>query len=118
MEVRRVFSKNAAYQKFQVLKANRQKRRRYGAFFVEGVRNINEAVKSGWQVAAFLYAADSPLSGWAADMLATVDAPCHYQLSPALMAELSGKEDTSELLAIANMRPDDFAQLHTPPNPL
>ncbi len=118
MEVRRVFSKNAAYQKFQVLKANRQKRRRYGEFFVEGVRNINEAVKSGWQVAAFLYAADSPLSGWAADMLAAVDAPCHYQLSPALMAELSGKEDTSELLAIANMRPDDFAQLHTPPNPL
>ena len=42
METRRIASRNAAYQKFQVLKTNRQKRRRYGEFFVEGVRNLNE----------------------------------------------------------------------------
>ncbi len=115
---RRVYSKNADFQKFQVLKTNRQKRRRYGEFFVEGVRNINEAVGCGWEIASFLYDPDAPLSGWAREMLASVKTACNYLLAPALMKELSGKEDTSELLAIAKMRPDDFSQLHVPENPL
>lgn len=118
MGICRIYSKNAAYQKFQVLKTNRQKRRRYGEFFVEGVRNLNEAVKNGWQVTSFLYAMDAPLSGWARDMLAQVKTEMNYELAPALMAELSGKGDTSELLAIARQRPDSFSQLGMPENPL
>lgn len=118
MGTQRVYSKNAAYQKFQVLKTNRQKRRRYRVFFVEGVRNLNEAVKNGWQVASFLYDPEAPLSNWARDMLASVRTEVDYHLSPALMRELSGKEETSELLAIVKMRPDDFAQLEAPGNPL
>ncbi len=118
METRRIASRNAAYQKFQVLKTNRQKRRRYGEFFVEGVRNLNEAVKNGWEISSFLYGQGAPLSGWAKDMLADVPTACNYQLAPGLMAELSGKEDTSELLAVVKMRPDDFSQLNTPANPL
>jgi len=115
---RRITSKNATYQKFQVLKSNRAKRRRYGEFFVEGVRNINEAVKNGWGISAFLTAIDAPLSGWAREMLSSVRTQGNFQLAPALMQELSGKEDTSELLAIAKMRPDDFSQLQAPANPL
>ena len=45
MKTVKIYSKNAAYQKFEVLKTNRNKRHRYGEFFVEGVRNINEAEK-------------------------------------------------------------------------
>lgn len=118
METRRIASRNAAYQKFQVLKTNRQKRHRYGEFFVEGVRNLNEAVKNGWEIASFLYGQGAPLSGWARDMLANVPTECNYQLAPGLMEDLSGKEDTSELLAVVKMRPDDFSQLNTPENPL
>ncbi len=115
---RRVYSKNADYQKFQVLKTNRQKRRRYGQFLVEGVRNINEAVRGGWEIVSFLYSPEAPLSGWAGELLATVKTQVNYRLAPALMEELSGKEDTSELLAIAAMRPEDFSQLKMPENPL
>ena len=39
MNTVRVMSKNAAYQKFEVLRTNRNKRYRYGEFLVEGVRN-------------------------------------------------------------------------------
>ena len=49
-----IYSKNADYQKFQVLKTNRNKRHRYGEFFVEGVRNLNQARENGWEFAAFL----------------------------------------------------------------
>ena len=50
-----IYTKNAAYQKFEVLKTNRNKRYKYNEFLVEGVRSLNEAVKNGWKINAFLY---------------------------------------------------------------
>lgn len=106
MPTSRIFSKNATFQKFVVLKTNRYKRYTYGEFMVEGVRNINEAVACGFTIISWLYADEKPLSGWAQELLETVPTECNYLLSPALMAELSSKDDTSELLAIAAMRQD------------
>lgn len=62
MKIERVYAKNAAYQKFEVLKTNRNKRYRYYEFFVEGVRNINEAIRNQWEIISFLYTPDIPLS--------------------------------------------------------
>ncbi len=118
MKLKKVQSKNADYQKFEVLKTNRNKRYKYGEFFVEGVRNLNEAVKNGWQVASFLYTREKPLSNWAEDMLKNVPAEVNYELTAGLMAELSGKEDTSELMAVVKMRRDDLSLLRYPENPL
>lgn len=114
MKSRQILSKNADYQKFEVLKTNRNKRYKYGEFFVEGVRNLNEAVKNGWEISSFLYAPERPLSNWAAEMLGKVKTQVNFQLSPALMAELSGKEDTSELMAVVKMREDDISRLTAP----
>lgn len=44
-----IYSKNSTYQKFEVLKTNRNKRYRYNEFLVEGVRSLNEAVKNHWK---------------------------------------------------------------------
>lgn len=123
MKVKKVYSKGADYQKFEVLKTNRNKRYRYGEFFVEGVRNINEAVKNGWEISAFLYTPEKPLSGWAQDMLASERAKELFQLPAAFMAELSGKEETSELMAVVKMRKgetplDELSLLRYPENPL
>jgi len=100
-KVEEIFSKNAAYQKFEVLKSNRNKRHRYGEFIVEGVRNINEAVKNGWHVKSFIYSRKRKLSRWAQDLLPL--APINYALADNLMAELSDRDETSELLAILGM---------------
>lgn len=118
MKIEKIYSKNAQYQKFEVLKTNRNKRHRYGEFFVEGVRNINEAVKNGWTVSSFIYEAGRPLSGWAKDMLAKVKTEVNFELTPQLMADLSGKDEPSELLAVVKMRKDDLRQLGSPENPL
>jgi TrmH family RNA methyltransferase len=118
MKTVRVYSKNADYQRFEVLKTNRNKRYRYFEFFVEGVRNINEAIKNGWDFYSFLYAPDKPLSNWAVDMLHTVKTDVNYELSECLMAELSGKTDTSELMAVVKMRKDCFTRLPITENPL
>ncbi len=107
MKRKQVRTKSAEYQKFEVLKTNRNKRHRYGEFFVEGVRNINGAVENGWEISSFLYSPELGLSGWAKEMLEKVKTEVNFELSPELLQELSGKEDTSELLAVVKMREDD-----------
>lgn len=95
--------RNASYQQLQGLKENRTKRLRQGAFFVEGVRNINQAIATGWKIRSFIYS-EGELSDWAGDILASVETEVNYQLSSGLMAELSSKEDVSELMAVVEMR--------------
>lgn len=116
--IKDIYSRDADFQKFQVLRSNRNKRHRYGEFLVEGVRNLNQAAENGWSFSALLYARGRELSGWARDMLAQVKALVHYRLSPELLEELSGKEDSSELMAVVKMRPGDLALLPLPENPL
>ncbi len=111
MKKKQISGKNADYQKFEVLKTNRNKRYRYREFFVEGVRNLNEAVKNGWEIVSFLYAPSLGLSGWAAEMLGKVKTQVNFELAPELMRELSGKEDTSELMAVVKTREDSLSRL-------
>ena len=89
--IRDIYSRDAAFQKLQVLKGNRNKRHRYGQFLVEGVRNLNQAVMNGWEISSFVYPRDRELSRWALDMLRDVRAEENLRLSGELMEELSGK---------------------------
>ena len=66
-----VINKNNDYQKFKVLKNNRNKRYKYNQFIVEGVRSLNEAVKNNWNIVSFIYDSNH-LSDWAKCMIETV----------------------------------------------
>ena len=118
MRTEKINSRSAAFQKFEVLKTNRNKRFKYGEFFVEGVRNINNAVENGWHIVSFLYDAERKLSDWAKDKLQTVHTDVNYALKPELLKELSSKEDTSELLAVIKMKSDDFSRIKLSDAPL
>lgn len=117
--IRRVYSKNADWQKLIVLQTNRNKRYRYGEFIVEGVRNINGAINNGWEFVSFIYPPEKQISDWAKNILSSVRCEYHYQLSGELMTELSAKSDTSELMATVKMKypkslpmPDSHAPLY------
>ena len=112
----RITVRNNLFQHIQVLKTNRTKRNRYGEFVVEGVRNINEAVKNGWQIRSFLYG-EGKLSDWANELLASVKTKENYQFSQELMKEMSSKEDTSELMAVVAMKEITPAQMKRSSNP-
>jgi len=99
-----IFSKNSTFQKFEVLKANRNKRHRYGEFIVEGVRNINEAIKNNWHIKSFIYPRKRELSNWAKENL-QLSSGKNYAITDELMAELSNRSEPSELLAILDMTP-------------
>jgi len=110
MKSKRVFSENAAFQMFEVLKTNRNKRYKHRAFLVEGVRNINHAIQYGWEIQSFLYAGETAPSGWARNLLQTVATEVNYELAPHLMEKISDKDETSELMAIVKMK-DEHAKL-------
>lgn len=112
----RVSTKNNIFQRFEVLKTNRNKRYRYNEFLVEGVRSLNEAVKNNWKIKSFLYDKNN-LSDWAADMIRSVSTDMNYCLTAGLMRELSGKEDTSELMAVIEMREDSLETVPLSDNP-
>ena len=109
-------AKNAVYQKFEVLKTNRNKRYRYGEFLVEGVRSLKEALACGWEIRSLIYP-DAALSGWAREYIESTNCQTNYKLSPELMRELSGKTDTSEMMAIIAMREDSLEKVKLSANP-
>ncbi len=75
-------------------------------------------MENGWEIASFLFARDRRLSGWATEMLERVPTKVNFRLSGPLLAELSGKEDSSELLAVVKMRLGGPEILGRPENPL
>ena len=112
----KIYSKNNLFQKFEVLKTNRNKRYKYHEFLVEGVRSLNEAVRNGWKIKSFIFQKNN-LSNWARDMIRNVRTEVNYCLTAGLMAELSNKEDTSELMALIEMREDRLESIRLSDNP-
>lgn len=112
-----VCKKNNIYQHLYVLKTNRKKRYRYREFLVEGVRNINEAVAEGWKIKSFIYSMGD-LSDWANNLLRTVPTKMNYRMSQELMRDLSDKDETSELMAVIEMRECKLSQVNLSDNPL
>lgn len=118
MKAEKIMTKNAVYQKFEVLKRNRNKRYQYREFLVEGVRNIKEAIRNGWKIKSFLYSKERKLSDWAKGVIGNTSTDINYVLSEALLKELSGKEDTSEIMAIIGMRDDTLNNITFSKNPM
>ena len=107
----RVSSRNARFQRWQSLLGNRGKRQRAGEFLVQGVRPISVAAASGWPFRALIYDAARPLSRWAQNLLRTVDT-LQVAMRTDLLAELGEKAETSpELVAVAEMPPDDLDRI-------
>lgn len=111
MPTKKLFSANAAFQHIEVIKTNRNKRYKFGQFFIEGVRNINEAVKNNWKFVSLCYSTEMTLSRWACDIIKNIKTETNYELTAALMSILSSKENPSEIIAVAEMREDGFNRL-------
>ena len=102
MQITHIGKENSTFQQFFALKNNRNKRLHMGQFFVEGVQNIKNAISNDWHIVAFVFSQDKELSKWAKSILHFSD--INYALSSELMNKLSDKTDTSEILAIIEMK--------------
>ncbi|MGP3969400.1 TrmH family RNA methyltransferase [Streptomyces sp. 6N223] len=110
----KVTTRNARFQQWQALLENRAKRQRLGEFLVQGVRPITLAVERGWPLRALLYDGERTLSRWAKELLGAGRAQT-FALASELLAELGDKEDGAEVVAVAEMPPDDLGRVPVGP---
>ncbi len=113
-----VSAPNSAFQVLSSLTTNRAKRHRSRTFLLEGVRPITLALANAWTFDAVIYEADARLSEWAAGVVAGAAAPIRYEMTRDLLAQLSGRDDASELLALVRMRDDDLERIPIRPDAL
>ena len=111
-KIKKVYNENNDFQHVEVLKRNREKRTKYQEFFVEGVQSINYALAYDWPIKTFVYFREKPLSDWAKNILRNSTAELHLELTAALMAKLSDKEEeTSEIIAVVGMTAHDLDRI-------
>jgi tRNA G18 (ribose-2'-O)-methylase SpoU len=109
--MRRISTRNAAFQQWQALLASRTKRQRSGEFVVHGVRPINLALENDWTVRALLYPDGRDLSRWARQALDAAPGAA-VAMAPDLLAELGEKTDEPpELLAVVALPGDDLGRI-------
>jgi len=106
-----VSTANSAFQVLESLVSNRVKRHRSRTFVLEGVQPITQALAHGWTFDAVIYESGAPLSDWATDVISRASAPIRYEMTPELLARLSGKTDASELLGLVGMREESFTRI-------
>ncbi|MDQ3399353.1 MAG: rRNA methyltransferase [Deinococcota bacterium] len=104
-------SENSAFQHLETLRRNRNKRQKHREFVVEGVRQINHALRYNWTVRGFVYSRERPLSAWAEGILQASRAAVHFELPLRLLRKLSHKNEPSELLALLAMPEDDLSRI-------
>ena len=108
--VLRVPTENAVFQHLERLKQSQHARHRFGEFFVEGVKSINQARRHRWPIRSLIYPTGRPLSSWARETLQGTPEADRIEVSPALMERLSDKHQTSDLVAVVGMPPQGETQ--------
>lgn len=110
-EIKKVYLEDNEFQHIEVLRRNREKRNKFGEFFIEGVKSINFAIEYNWHIKSFIYSREKQLSDWAEDILKNSKAEFHIEMPLKLMDKLSDKEDSSEILAVVSMPPNDLSRI-------
>jgi tRNA G18 (ribose-2'-O)-methylase SpoU len=100
----RIDSPDGDFQVLMALKTNRRKRAERKEAVVEGVAPIKAALARRWPIRSLCYSRPEALSDWACGVIESLPEARRLKLSPALMAELSDKEEPSEIIAVADTK--------------
>jgi TrmH family RNA methyltransferase len=108
VQERRILSPDADFQLALALLDNRKQRRRQRRFAVQSVAAIDAALAAAWPFDSLWTPSGKRLSTWARDVLARSGAALHVELAPELFAQLSGKREPGELVALLALPADDL----------
>jgi TrmH family RNA methyltransferase len=90
-------------QLLEALRSNRQKRDRQQRFVVEGVRNIDAAVASGWTIHTVIGHSGAPRSRWADGVAAATEGAERLELAPTVFDLLTDRDQRPELLLVVEI---------------
>ncbi len=117
MKTQKMTARDAAFQQFETLRRNREKRTKQRLFFLEGVHPTEHAIDGAWHFRAMGVPMGKRLSGWAEDMVRRAAPDTLYEIEPALHAELSDREEPCEILSLVEERSDGLARIARAENP-
>jgi tRNA G18 (ribose-2'-O)-methylase SpoU len=107
----RIGRDNSTFQGLTALRTNRTRRQRTSTFIVEGVEPLTAALANGWECEAVICESGRRMSAWASGVIDSAGGATRYEVERELMAGLSGRAESSELLAVFRMRDDDLARI-------
>ena len=114
-------NENNDYQYLETLKRNRTKRHAHGEFFVEGVRNINEAFNpvNNCEISSLIYSDEMNLSDWAENIISSYtnsgfdrNEKKLYIVKKELLCKLSDKDNPSEIIITVKIKEDKIKNLN------
>ena len=88
----------------------RKARLESGAFLVEGIHHVGEAVEAGWDVDLLLYAPERLTSAFGRDLVTRLGMKSQ-PVSAQVMESVAGKENPQGILAIVHQRQTGFDDL-------
>ena len=121
MEKTYIKNENNDYQYLETLKRNRTKRHAHGEFFVEGVRNINEAFNpvNNCEISSLIYSDEMNLSDWAENIISSYtnsgfdrNEKKLYIVKKELLYKLSDKDNPSEIIITVKIKEDKIKNLN------
>jgi len=111
-----ISAKNAEYQIVQSLKLNRVKRYQSNEVFVEGTESIKQVVSAGVEITRIIVYDERKLSDWGKFLIKTNTAQL-IEMTFDLYKELCDREEPSEILVTAKVKPTTLAELSLPEKP-
>jgi len=108
-----ITTENAEYQIIQSLKQNRLKRNKLKEIFVEGIECIKQAINSNIEITRIIIKDINTLSNWGKNVINQYKDVKIIEMSDKLFDELSDKENPSEMLITAKIKPNTFDDINT-----
>ena len=105
-------TENAEYQIIKSLKLNRIKRNKLREIFVEGTECIKQAVNANIEITRIIVNDMNSLSGWAKGIITQYKNAKVVEMSDNLFNELSDKNNPSEMLITAKIKPNTISDIN------
>ncbi len=110
-------AENAEYQIIRALKTKRAKRAKLNEVFIEGIEPIKQALSAELPLTRIIFRDFSCLSDWARTLIEANREAAAIEMTDELYLSLCDKENPSELLVTARVRPPRLDALLLPDKP-
>jgi len=111
-----ISTKNSEYQIIEALKLNRVKRNKLNEVFVEGTESIKQVLSAGNEITRIIVHDEEKLSNWGRQLIEKSGAK-QIEMKFELYKELCDREEPSEMLVTAKIKPIALHELSLPEKP-
>jgi TrmH family RNA methyltransferase len=110
-------SENDEFQIIESLKLNRAKRAKNHEIFIEGIESIKQAIAAKLEISRIIISNSGFISGWAENIIGNSSNTKIIELSPELYKKLCDKNEPSEMVITAKVKPKKLEDIQLSESP-